>query len=189
MREKSKKIINFTVLIMCIFIVIITFSTKVKAKSYNIDNMDIQGTIQEDGSLDIVQKIKYNFNGEFNGIFIDIPCNYEDLDNKKVIKNNIINDKLYNASDVILENVGYLDESSKEIIPIEKYEINNLGNNIKQFKVYSHTVNSKKTFVLKYKIKNLCVFHNDIGELYYNFIGGRLGNKYKKIKYRYICTK
>lgn len=30
----------------------------------------------------------------------------------------------------------------------------------------------EETFELKYTIHNLCVKHNDIGELYYNFIGG-----------------
>ena len=31
----------------------------------------------------------------------------------------------------------------------------------------------EKTFDLYYTIKNLCVKHNDVGELYYNFIGGK----------------
>ena len=43
---------------------------------------------------------------------------------------------------------------------------------IENIKVYSPSTNITKTFILDYDITNLCVKHNDIGELYYNFIGG-----------------
>ena len=41
-----------------------------------------------------------------------------------------------------------------------------------KLKVYSPSVNERKTFTVKYILKNVCVKHNDVGELYYNFIGG-----------------
>ena len=39
-----------------------------QAKSYSIEDMDIQATINQDGSLNIKQEITYEFKGSYNGI-------------------------------------------------------------------------------------------------------------------------
>lgn len=147
--------IKLLIVIIFMTLAIVLFSKNVEAKSYNIENMDMQVTINDDGSAQIKHSLKYNFNGNYNGIYIDIPYNLEDSEYESVAGQNKINDELYNGDEVIVEKVV---EST---------------NGMYRIKVYSPSNNEKKTFDLYYTIKNLCVKHNDVGELYYNFIGGK----------------
>ena len=52
---------------------------------------------------------------------------------------------------------------------------------IHEIKVYSPSQNTTKTFKISYIIKDLCVKHQDVGELYYNFIGGEWETTIKKL--------
>ena len=89
----KKKIKIFITLIFAIILLVI-FQNKVEARSYSVDNMDIQATVQENGSVKIVQKITYKFNGEYNGIYINVPYNLEDIEYDEIVKSNKINDNL-----------------------------------------------------------------------------------------------
>ena len=105
MKRKLLSII-FILLIASIYISI--FPTKVKADGYSIENMDIQATINKDGSVSIVQTLKYNFNGRYNGIYISIPLSQEDDTSNKVIKGSKINDALYEGNNVEIESIKVL---------------------------------------------------------------------------------
>ncbi len=74
MKIKTKAIISLLVIIF--FFILIT-NTKVQAKSYYIDDMQIEATVQNNGDLQIEQTLKYAFNGEYNGIYITIPTKYK----------------------------------------------------------------------------------------------------------------
>ena len=54
-------------------------------------------------------------------------------------------------------------------------------NNIRKIKIYSPTTNSSKTFFISYTLKDVAVKHNDIGEIYYNFIGGAWDKDIKRL--------
>lgn len=170
------------VLIALIFAVlsILLFSGKVDAKSYNIENMDMQVTIKDDGSAQIKHSLTYKFNGDYNGIYINIPYDLDDKEYKDAVGNNKINNIFYNGSGVIVEkviettsgkNVEYQSVSFAYNGDRNLYTTKSDGGNY-QIKVYSPSHSEKKTFDIYYTIKNLCVKHNDVGELYYNFIGG-----------------
>ena len=60
-----------TKLIIILFlstIFLLLSKTEVKAKSYYIDDMNIQATIQSNGDLQIEQTLKYVFNGDRQGV-------------------------------------------------------------------------------------------------------------------------
>ena len=175
-----KKNIKQLVIFLIILIAIIFIQNKVEAQSYYIEDMDIQANVNTDGSVDIEQTLTYYFNGEYNGIYITVPYKVTNSEYKDIIKNNRINDNLYTGSDVDVKSVSEIIGKAEKNYNIEKNAIN--GENgvytttkdKKTFgiKVYSPSSNELKTFKIKYNIKDLCVQHNDIGELYYNFIGG-----------------
>lgn len=175
-----KKNIKQLVIFLIILIAIIFIQNKVEAQSYYIEDMDIQANVNTDGSVDIEQTLTYYFNGEYNGIYITVPYKVTNSEYKDIIKNNRINDNLYTGSDVDVKSVSEIIGKAEKNYNIEKNAIN--GQNgvytttkDKQtfgIKVYSPSSNELKTFKIKYNIKDLCVQHNDIGELYYNFIGG-----------------
>ena len=116
-----KKNIKQLVLFVIILIAIIFIQNKVEAKSYYIKNMDIQANININGSVDIEQTLTYNFNGEYNGIYITVPYKVTDNEYKDIIKNNRINDNLYTGSEVNVESVSEITEkteNSYRVVPM-----------------------------------------------------------------------
>ena len=85
-------------------IILFTCKGKVEAKSYEIQDMDIQAIINQDGSVSIEQKLTYKFNGEYNGIFINIPYNME---SKSILKSNKINDSFYNGDNIVVKYIHH----------------------------------------------------------------------------------
>lgn len=172
--DKLKKIC-FTFLFIVIFLLALTIV--VQAKSYNIDEMNIEGTIRSNGDLAIEQDITYNFEGSYNGIYLNIPYKIYDIEKNEVIKHGSINDDIYTGTGVEIESIE--DGKSGTYSKVNKarngdrnvYTLSN-SDNMVNLKIYAPSTNEKRTFKIKYVIKNLCVKHEDIGELYYNFIGG-----------------
>ena len=179
----KRSILSIILIILITSMYITIFPSKVKADSYSIENMDIQATINKDGSVSIVQTLKYNFNGAYNGIYITIPLSQEDDESKNVVKGSRIQDYLYEGDDVEVESIKVLKSSgsSGDI----NFTVNNKARNGDSgvytkteenrkitIKAYYPVSNTSETFELRYTIKNICVKHNDVGEFYYNFIGG-----------------
>ena len=178
-----------TKLIIILFlstIFLLLSKTEVKAKSYYIDDMNIQATIQSNGDLQIEQTLKYVFNGDYNGIYITIPTKYKNKEDTI----SEISDEIYNAQGVEVQNVSLVKEDNTE----DDYsKVSSASNGSKgvyteektndsfKLKIYSPSQNTQKTFRVKYLLKNVCVEHNDVGELYYNFIGGEWQCSIKKL--------
>ena len=165
-----------------IFIILINifFQNNVEAKSYSVEDMKIEATINQDGSVGIEQELTYKFNGSYNGIYITVPFEYEDKEFKEIVTNNRIDDNLYNGKSVTVQSVSEI--SGEEIVykeinesqatnGIKGYFSNTQESDLQRIKVYSPSQDTTKTFKINYTINDLCVMHNDIGELYYNFIG------------------
>lgn len=176
----KKKILKY-IFITIIFLIGIFATSEVQAKSYTIKDMDIQATILENGDVEVVQKLTYDFNGEYNGIYIDIPDSLESEEYDRFRKQTTaLKDSLYNASAVQVNRVSEIKGEKKQEYQRKISATNGtrgvytleIANGIKRIKVYSPTSNTKKTFAINFVLKNVCVKHNDIGELYYNFIGG-----------------
>ena len=186
--KKSLKILIFSLIAFAIMIFIPKESN---AKSYSIENMDIKATINDNGSVTISQTLTYKFNGQYNGIYISIPINLKDSEYDEVIKNNKINNKMYNGSSITINNISTTENGRvKEFREIKEFSARNgmngyytlsEENNIEKIKIYSPSEDETKTFNLNYTINNLCVKHNDVGELYYNFIGGSWDVTIKKL--------
>lgn len=168
----KKGIKIFSILIIAI-ISIVLGQNAVQAKSYQVEDMDIQATVNDDGSVNIEQKITYKFNGSYNGIYINIPYQLEDIEAEE-------NDDLYNGKEVTVNKVSTINNGAETEFNKVNSAINGNKNvyttttesGLQKIKVYSPSNNTTKTFKIDYIISNLCVKHNDIGELYYNFIGG-----------------
>lgn len=111
-----KRILNIISLLLVIISIIIINPSKVEADSYKINNMNIEAIINEDGSVNIVQDITYDFNGSYNGIYLNIPIKTTYLE-QKVIKGSKINDSLYEGDSVTVKEIKVIDnnKNSEEI--------------------------------------------------------------------------
>ena len=138
-----KKYLKYIITIFLMTFVIFLLQNKVEAKSYTITDMDIQSTIQQNGDVSIEQTLTYDFNGNYNGIYITIPYKVHNVDDEKVIKNNKINNNLYTGTDVNIEKVTEI-KSNTEVAFEKKNHANN-GNN----KVYTE---QKSENIFKIKI-------------------------------------
>ncbi len=183
-----KKVLTIILLFIAITAIFLG-QNKVQAKSYEIEDMDIQATVNKDGSVKIEQKITYNFNGSYNGIYINIPYQLEDIEAQKAVKGNKINDNLYNGKDITINEVSTIKNGTKTPFNEVQFAINGHKNvyttanekGLKNIKIFSPSNDTTKTFKIDYTISDLCVKHNDIGELYYNFIGGAWEATIKKL--------
>ena len=82
------KVLKKFLLITLFFLLFIRiFQINTYAKSYSIDNMDIQATVLENGDVNIQQSITYNFEGDYNGIYISILYTIDDIEHDEIISN------------------------------------------------------------------------------------------------------
>lgn len=164
-------------LLIVFFAFLISISNVCYGKSYTIDNIDMQATINQDGSVNVKQEMTYTFKGEYNGIYITIPHNLNEEEYDSCREQGKLKDNLYNNSGVSINRISldktsfvnddYASNGAKNVYKLENDQ------EVMKVKVFSPSVNETKTFKLDYTLNNLCVKHNDVGELYYNFIGGQ----------------
>ena len=109
-----KKKIKFFLLLIVIAATFAIFQNKVEAKSYSVENMDIQATVNLDGSVSIKQEMTFKFNGAYNGIYINVPYNLEDIEYDEVVKNKKINDNLYNGTSVTVQKVSLINNGTEK---------------------------------------------------------------------------
>lgn len=158
------------------FIFLISFTNISYGKSYSIKDMDIQATVLDNGSVNVKQKITFDFSGDFNGIYLTVPYQLDDIEYDSYRQQSELRDSLYNIDDVIINKIQ-LNDKEFLCVPTAKNGDENVytvskENGIMTLKVFSPSYNEQKIFELDYILSNACVKHLDSGELYYNFIGG-----------------
>ena len=165
------------VIFLLVFAFFFIFNKETYAKSYSIENMQISANLLDNGDLQVNQKIEYKFNGAYNGIYIDIPCDLDDEKYNEARKQNtIFEDSLYNGDNVTIKSVKVDNINFNQTMNAKNGEkgvyTTETNEGILRLKVFAPSSNENKVFNISYTIENVAVVHNDIGELYYNFIGG-----------------
>lgn len=168
------KIKKRIILILIIIIIMFLLNNTVEAKSYYIKNMTIDATVLDNGDVDINQTFEYEFDGQYNGVYLTIPI-------KNKSEKAQINDDFYNPTEVEIKQIT-TEKNEETLRTFRKVNNANIGdrdvyieekkNNMYKLQIFSPSQNENKIFKVNYIMKNLCVNHNDYGELYYNFIGG-----------------
>ena len=158
--KKNKPIKSFIDMIILCLIIIFGITAEVSAKdSIEITNWSVKCDILNDGSILVNEYINFDFSGNFNGVFREIKTNDTDgIENLNIYE-------MGKNGEVALKRV---DKGKKGQSGIYEIESSKQGENIK---IYSPAKNEKKTFKLVYKVKNVCKKYEDIGELYYSFLG------------------
>lgn len=176
---------NIKKILLSLFIFTLCFSTTIFAAEYEIKDYKIEANVNEDGSLNVVEYLKYYFEEDMNGLLRDIMYKY----NYKNQKNDMsATSSRYQASGV--ENIRvYTSDSSFENMN-ESYvrpqdELSNGMNNVHSIaqtsgdlgkvniKVYT-PVNAENYKYVKYEytLNDVIVKYNDYAELFWNFVGG-----------------
>jgi len=132
-----KKIIP---LVLMLLLVIPCIKVGASTGTYSIDEVYIDATINKDGTIDVVERSVYNFDGSFNGIFRDLKLKSDisyDINEVKVVDST---GKEYIATKSALE-----EDNNYQIIK---------DNDKNQIKLFSKSKQEPKTFIIKYRINN-----------------------------------
>lgn len=152
---------------------------------YEINDYYIESHILENGDLKV--KELFLLEGTFNGYERDIfyTNNNEDLDSDI----NFSNSKIYSADGIydVSIKAKYVDDISfstmndtdfNELVSTISVPNGSIGKYVKtsisggeQYRMYYPADNENVAFYITYTIDNAVVIHNDVAELYWNFIG------------------
>ncbi|TJX15363.1 DUF2207 domain-containing protein [Tissierella creatinini] len=128
-------------------------------ESLEISNWIVSSKLLENGNLQIIEDITYDFNDEFNGVYRDI--NLEGMDG-------IGDYKIYEVTSG--DSIEYLNDQDAKIGDAHVFSYN-MENSTIRFMIYSPSRYVEKTFRLSYTLKNVAVIHEDTGELYFKYLG------------------
>ncbi|MCC5920326.1 MAG: DUF2207 domain-containing protein [Cyclobacteriaceae bacterium] len=121
-------------------------------KSFTIDSLEITATVMSDGNLQVIEKRTYRFKGGFSYAYRSFP------------KNQGVE---FGGFEIFEDGEAYrLEEGEKpSTFVIEDKEKETLVG-------WSFTAkNESRTFEIRYQVANLVKRHEDIAELYFQFIG------------------
>ena len=183
-------------IILSLIILLVPTFVKASDVDYEITNYYIDSYILENGDLEIKELIVLN--GSFNGYIRELATSNLVLSSSSKI--DFEHDAIYNASGIYdmkigakkIKNVSF-DTFNEEFETLEisgssssnsKKTVVTKYNNYDEYKMYYRSNNESVAFLLDYKLDKAIVLHNDIAELYWQFIGNDFTDQINDLKIR-----
>ncbi len=150
MAHYQKLVLAFSIILLFLVIVCPIF-VSAASKSYSIDQIKIEAEILPDGSLLINESRSYNFRGSFRWADYSLPLrNLGSVTDFMLIENEMPYRPGSN------EDPGTYQYSQSD----EKFYV----------KWFYQAKNERRTFTLRYRVKDAVRVYNDVAELYYKFV-------------------
>ncbi|MCI6506734.1 MAG: DUF2207 domain-containing protein, partial [Olsenella sp.] len=130
-------------------------------RSYQITQVDIDATVDADGTLHVVETRTFDFDGSFNGVYWDIPTGYNP-NNGQEVEINVTSAGESTAGSLLAFQLSDSDEDGT-------YSISDRGS-IQRLKIYSAHRNEKAKFTIAYDATGIATRWQDTGELYWKFV-------------------
>lgn len=132
---------------------LLAFTTPLAARSWRVTNFQDNILISNDGTAEVAEHITVAFQGEFHGIYRQIPIEYPGPDQT--------NYKLY------LHVISVTDGDGNSL----KYD-SSVANGERKLKIYiPNAVDATRDVVITYKVRNGMRFFEDHDEFYWNVTG------------------
>ncbi len=190
--------------VICFIISLFIFSINLYAVSninYKIDDYIVDSRIDISGNMVVREVIKVK--GSFNGYIRDLK--YKNSNNKVFDKSidSFYGSSIYDASNIEVRKVGTMnydkeldfnvfDQSVNEFTMNDSctvnkgcYEKSDITDGV-SLKMYNETNNSSTYFYIEYLLGNVVVMHEDIAEVYFNFVGDMFDDDINKYKLRVV---
>lgn len=169
--------------------------------NYEIVDMIVDAKIDASGNMTVKEVIVLD--GTFNGYIRDILYENSNLNEFTGKDSDFEGSSIYNATGVDIIKVGTVSYDEKLTYDIFESEVTEftLGtgsngqkgvyesseiNGGKSIKMFNETNNGYTAFYIEYMLSNLIVKHNDVSELYYNFIGYNFDDDIDKLQIRVV---
>lgn len=167
--------------------------------NYDVEEILIDANLDKEGNLNVKEIIVLD--GSFNGYIRDLVYKNYNLNSFDGTKESFYQSDIYNGSNIELIKVGKINYNKSD-------DFDNFNNNITTFyqgygysgdsgvyelsylstglsiKMFNETYKSTIAFYIEYVIDDVAVLHNDVAELYYNFIGEEFDDDISSVKIR-----
>ncbi len=174
------------------------FLPNLNAIDYKIDDYITDASIDISGNLLIKEVIKMS--GTYNGYVREIKYKNDKLDKFTGKKSDFYGSDIYNSSGIELYKVGKIDwkgDLNFEVFDKEVTLFNECtdesncytkedNNDTFSITMYNKTNNNSTYFYIEYLLANTVVIHEDVAELYYNFIGSDFTDKIGNYQLRLV---
>lgn len=156
-RRRTIKLLKYVVLILAVITSGLLYTNVYAAqKEYSITNYDINVDILEDGTADVEEIITYDFNGDYNGVFLDI-----DFSGSKGFKiNSLFIKKSSGTKEAVQDDSGEAGTYSFHI-----------DGEVAKFKVFEPTSDQTATFIYRYTLADVVTIYNDAAEFNRKMVG------------------
>ena len=173
----KKSLVRFAFCFLLLVFSCICMSSKAFARDLDINRVKIDATIQQDGTMHVVETRTFHFDGSYNGVYWNIPCGHNTYNNKDVdvsIQSVTVSDsngsrELYNR-----------DSDQRSRGSNEYYEIND-QTNLLNLKIYSAHQDTDADITIEYDITNVVTSWADTAELYWKFVSDGWSTESKNV--------
>lgn len=161
-----KKLVGLLFAFLAIFLALQT-TTDVKADKFTVKNYDVTVDIKKDGSADLTQKIVYDFQGDYHGVYYN-----QDLKGIKGASDPVVTYNNGAGAKTLVNN----DSNQNDTVKVTRTD------NSMDMKVY-HAVDSEMvTYTYKYQLYGVITNYLDTAELNWKIIGNGWDNDLNNIK-------
>ncbi|OEF96603.1 DUF2207 domain-containing protein [Desulfuribacillus alkaliarsenatis] len=152
---RYKWLLQLTIIVAIAMFTLLSFAEHAEARSYSFPELNIEAEILEDGSMLVTEERTANFNGSFYGLYQWIYTQPgEEIVDIIVLENGQPYE--FNPGTEFGPPGTYLVDSQPESVYIDwSFE----------------ATDEQRTFTLQYRVLNVVRVHEDVAELYYQFIG------------------
>lgn len=195
MIKSYKRVIIALIVILIIYGGYVLLINSGVIRNYHIKDFIIDVNIDKSGDIHVKEDTEYRFNGAYNGITITIPTDvskeyYEKLTEDSMNDSKELPDSLYICNGIENVNIYVLENDQKRYFHEVGSAVNGdrsvytviEENGFTTFKIYEPSVSVDKRIVIEYTLKDVVVQHNDVAELFWNFIGGEVECKIKNLQ-------
>ena len=180
-------------------------STRAARVNFDIENILIDAQIKENGDMDVTELLVLD--GVFNGYEREITYRNSRLEYHEPI--NYASDAIYNAKgitnmrikagNITTKEVSYAILNNNDFLPLTKvfYDVDATNGDYfessiqdgRAYKMYYKSDNDTVAFLLSYTLEDAVVLHNDVGELYWTFIGAGFDDQIMDLQIRVTLPK
>jgi len=159
---------KYFLLICGLFLASFIFPVSVHAKSFYFPRVQTQITVNTDGSINLVEERTFSFSGSFSEFYWDIPLKSgEDIDNVTLTEK--MDNKLIQSSGL-------------------SFNVSKIRDNV-HIQAYRSIYSEDLTFVLSYRMTGVVKKYLDVGQLYYQVIGGGWGARTDRVEVDVLLSK
>lgn len=166
---RSSKKSQFVRIALCVMLLAVAFliaPAKAFARDLSIDTVNIDATVQKDGTLHVVETRTFYFRGSFHGVYWNLPVGK----NKYNGQNVEVNITSVTVQDKQGTRQLYSKDSNGNSASSDEYYVPTLSGNMLNLKIYSAHDDEYAHITIEYDITNVVTNWSDTAELYWKFV-------------------